>query len=101
MFALRNFIAAVAAILDIALTLYMIAVFAAVVISWFAPRSRHPAIVFLRRITEPALRRIRRAMPFLVQAGLDLTPIVLFLIIYFLRKFVVATLYEAASRIGQ
>jgi uncharacterized protein YggT (Ycf19 family) len=39
MFALRNFVAAVAAILDIALTLYMIAVFAAVVISWFAPRS--------------------------------------------------------------
>jgi YggT family protein len=74
MFALRNFVAAVAAILDIGLTLY--------------------------RITEPALRRIRKAMPFLMQAGLDLTPIVLFLIIYFLRRFLVATIYDAAARMG-
>ena len=100
MFALRNFVAAVATVLDIVLVLYMIALFASVVISWFAPRSRHPAVVFLRRITEPVLRRIRRAMPFLVQAGFDLTPIVLFFIIHFLRRFAVATLYDAASRMG-
>ena len=100
MFVLKNFVAAVATILDIVLVLYMIALFAAVVISWFAPRSRHPAIVFMRRIVEPVLRRIRRAMPFLVQAGFDLTPIALFFIIYFLRRFLVATLYDAAARIG-
>lgn len=100
MFVLKNFIAALATILDIALLLYMISLFAVVVISWFAPRSRHPALVFLRRITEPVLRRIRRTMPFLVQAGFDLTPIVLFFIIHFLRRFVVSTLYDAAERIG-
>ena len=100
MFVLKHFIVALATILDIVLVLYMIALFAAVAISWFAPRSRHPAIVFLRRITEPVLRRIRRAMPFLVQAGFDLTPIVLFFIIHFLRRFAVATLYDAAARMG-
>jgi YggT family protein len=100
MFALRNFIVALATVLDIVLVLYMIGLFAVVVISWFAPRSRHPAVVFLRRITGPVLERIRRAMPFLVQAGFDLTPIVLFFIIHFLRRFLVATLYDAAARIG-
>jgi YggT family protein len=99
-FALRHLVQALATVIDIALVLYMIALLVAVAVSWFAPRSRHPAIAFVRRIVDPSLRRIRRAMPFLVQAGLDLTPIVLFLIIYFLRKFVVATLYEAATRIG-
>jgi YggT family protein len=99
-FVLKHFVGAVAAILDIVLVLYMIALFAAVAISWFAPRSRHPAIVFLKRITEPVLRRIRRAMPFLVQAGFDLTPIILFFVIHFLRRFLVAALYDAASRIG-
>ena len=100
MFALRNFVTAVATILDIALLLYMLSLFAVVIVSWFAPRSRHPAIVFLRSITEPVLRRIRRAVPFLVQAGFDLTPIVLFFIIHFLRRFAVATLYDAAARMG-
>jgi len=100
MFVLKNFIIALATILDIALLLYMIALFAVVVISWFAPRSRHPALVFLRRIVEPVLWRIRRAMPFLVQAGFDLTPIVVFFVIHFLRRFAVASLYDAAARIG-
>lgn len=100
MFALRHLIHALATVIDIALVLYMIALFVVVVVSWFAPRTRHPAIVFTRRIVEPSLRRIRRAMPFLAQAGLDMTPIVLFLIIYFVRRFVVATLYDAAARIG-
>ena len=100
MFALSNFVEAVATVLDIVLVLYMIALFATVVISWFAPRSRHPAIVFLRSITEPALRRIRKALPFLVTYGFDLSPIALFFVIYFLRRFVVATLYDAAARIG-
>jgi YggT family protein len=100
MFVLRNFVAAIATVLDVVLVLYMIALFAVVVISWFAPRSRHPAITFLRRITEPVLRRVRRSMPFLVQAGFDLTPIVLFFIIHFLRRFAVASLYDAAARMG-
>jgi YggT family protein len=100
MFVLRNFVGALATILDMVLLLYMLCLFAVVVISWFAPRSRHPAIVFLRKITEPILWRVRRAMPFLVQAGFDLTPIVLFFAIHFLRRFVVATLYDAAARIG-
>jgi YggT family protein len=100
MFVLGNFIAAVATILDIALVLYMLALFAVVIISWFAPRSRHPAIAFLRRIVEPVLRRIRRSMPFLVQGGFDLTPIAVLFLIYFLRRFAVASLYDAAARIG-
>jgi YggT family protein len=99
-FALRNLVLALATVLDIALVLYMIALIVVVAVSWFAPRSRHPAIAFVRRIVEPVLRRIRRSMPFLVQAGMDLTPIVLFFIIYFLRRFAVATLYDAARRIG-
>ena len=100
MFALSNLVHALATVVDIALVLYMIALIATVVVSWFVPRSRHPAIAFVRRIVEPVLRRIRRAMPFLVQSGFDLTPIVLFFIIHFLRRFLVATLYDAAARIG-
>ncbi|MBD3348392.1 MAG: YggT family protein [Candidatus Eisenbacteria bacterium] len=98
MFVAKNLVFALATVIDLALLLYLICLFAAVVISWFAPRSRHPLVRFLRAIVEPVLGRVRRAMPFLVMQGFDLTPIVVFLIIHFLRRFLVETLYDAAAR---
>ncbi len=40
----------------------------------------------IARITEPALRPIRRFLP--VMGGLDLSPLVLIFIIYFLQSFI-------------
>ena len=98
MFVVRNLMGAVATIVDLALVFYMVCLFAAVIISWFAPRSRHPVVRFLRAIVAPVLSRVRRALPFLVQQGFDLTPIAVFFAIHFLRRFLVPTLYEAAAR---
>ena len=100
MFVLANLIGAIATIIDIALLLYMIALFAVVVVSWFAPRSVHPAIMFLRSITRPLLNFLKRKFPFLVQGGFDLSPMVAFFLIYFIQRFVVASLYQLAARIG-
>jgi YggT family protein len=41
---------------------------------------------FLDRITEPALRPIRRFVPYL--GGIDISPIILILLLYFIRDFV-------------
>ncbi len=90
---------ALATIIDMALVLYMICLLAVVIISWIAPRSRHPMVRFLRAIVEPVLSRVRRALPILVTYGFDLTPIVVFFAIHFLRRFLVPTLYEAAARL--
>lgn len=99
MFVLRNLVGTIATVVDLALVFYLMCLFAAVVVSWFAPRSRHPLVRFLRAIVEPVLSRVRRAMPFLVTAGLDLTPIAVFFAIHFLRRFLVATLYDIAARL--
>ncbi|MFH1502156.1 MAG: YggT family protein [Candidatus Eisenbacteria bacterium] len=98
MFVIKNLVGALATIVDMALLLYMICLFAAVIMSWFAPRSRHPMVRFLRAVVEPVLGRVRRALPFLVTSGFDLTPLVVFFAIHFLRRFLVPTLYEAAAR---
>jgi len=39
---------------------------------------------FLNRVTEPALRQIRRVIPSL--SGIDLSPLVLILLLYFFRN---------------
>ncbi|PDQ18875.1 hypothetical protein CN311_22440, partial [Mesorhizobium sanjuanii] len=43
----------------------------------------------LFRLTEPALRPIRRFMPDL--GGIDISPIILLLIIFFIRQFLLTT----------
>ena len=46
----------------------------------------------LYRLTEPALRPIRRFMPDL--GGIDISPIILLLIIFFIRQFLVTTVWS-------
>jgi YggT family protein len=98
-FVLSNLVGALATIIDIALLLYMIALFAVVIVSWFAPRSVHPAVMFLRQITHPLLSWLRRRFPFLTQGGFDLSPMVAFFAIYFIQRFLVASLYQWAERL--
>lgn len=65
-----------------------------VVLSWLVAfnvintRNRFVGMLgdFLDRITEPALRPIRRVMPNL--GGIDISPIILILLIYFVRDLV-------------
>ena len=64
-------------------TLYFWAVIAVVVISWIAPGSSHPAIQLVAQITEPVMRPVRKIMPSL--GGLDLSPIIVFLILNVLQ----------------
>lgn len=47
----------------------------------------------LFRITEPALRPIRRLLPDL--GGIDISPIILLLIIFFVRQFIIQTVAPA------
>ncbi|TGR64364.1 YggT family protein, partial [Mesorhizobium sp. M2D.F.Ca.ET.223.01.1.1] len=46
----------------------------------------------LYRLTEPALRPIRRFMPDL--GGIDISPIILLLILFFIRQLLVTTVWS-------
>ncbi len=78
-------------IIDEVIGLYMWVVFIWVIMSWlvsFQVVNTHNRFVylvsdFLHRVTEPALRPIRRVTPNL--GGIDLSPFILILILYFLR----------------
>ena len=99
MFVIGNFLAAIAKILDIALTLYMWIIIARAVISWVNPDPRNPIIRFLNTVTEPVLYRVRRLLP-ISFGGIDFSPIIVLLVIIFVQSFLVRSLAEMAMRIG-
>ncbi|MCO5145157.1 MAG: YggT family protein [Aquamicrobium sp.] len=85
----------------LALDLYWWIIIASAVFSWLYafnvvnPRNQIVSTIgnFLFRITEPALRPIRRILPDL--GGIDISPIILLLIIFFLRQFLITTVAPA------
>jgi YggT family protein len=96
MFVIANFINAIAYILDFSLNIYMYIIIGRAILSWVNPDPYNPIVRFLYRATEPVLYRVRRMMPDM--GGLDLSPLIVLLAIFFMQKFVVSTLFELANR---
>ncbi|MDR2613059.1 MAG: YggT family protein [Deltaproteobacteria bacterium] len=74
-------------LLYLVITIYGWIVLLRVLVSWFAPSPRSPFMLLLRRLTEPALRLARRLFP-VTLGGLDFSPVVLLVFLYFLGNFV-------------
>jgi YggT family protein len=98
MFVVGNFLSALGSVVYYALEVYMYVVVARALISWVNPDPWNPIVQVLGKATEPALAPIRRLLGWRI--GLDLSPLVLILILIFLQKFIVPSLFQMAAAIG-
>lgn len=98
MFILGNLILAVAEVLDIILTIYMWVIIIAALISWVNPDPYNPIVRTLYSLTEPVLRPIRRLIGFRLGA-LDISPMIVILLIYFIKKFLIVSIIELGYKI--
>jgi len=95
-FVLGNFVYTLATLIELVLNAYLIIVIARAVLSWVNPDPDNPIVRFIHRVTEPVLRPIRDRLP-TVAMGLDLSPMVVLLAIYFLKSFLVGSLHDLAA----
>ncbi len=91
MFVLSNFFAALAKVVDIVLNVFYWLILVRALLSWVNPDPFNPIVQFLGRVTEPVLAPVRRLLPAM---PIDLSPLVVFLVILFLQKFLVQTLFD-------
>ena len=91
MFVFGNVILGIAKVLGIALNTYLWIIIIRALLSWVNPDPYNPIVQFLTRITEPVLRPLRKLVP-AYRLGIDLSPLIAVLIIYFLEIAVVDTL---------
>ena len=98
MFVLSNFIIGLAKVIDIALTLYMWIIIFRALISWVNPDPYNQIVIFLYRVTEPVLGPIRRRLP-IRNIGIDFSPIIVILVIIFLKYFLVETMIQMATHL--
>ena len=86
-------------VIDLALQLYIWIVIAMAIFSWLVAfnvvNTRSPVVSmvgdFLYRITDPVLRPIRNMLP--PMGGIDISPIILFLIIILIEKVIEYYIY--------
>lgn len=95
MFILGNFIKSLAAVVEVILTMAYWLILIRALISWVSPDPFNPIVQFLYRVTDPILNPIRRLLP---PMAIDVSPIIAFLAILFLKSFLVATLMEIGYR---
>ena len=65
------------------LNIYFYGLLIVIVVSWVAPQSHHPAIALLWQLMDPVMAPFRKLIPSL--GGLDLSPILMFLLLNVLR----------------
>jgi len=91
-------------IIRVAIDLYIWAIIISAILSWLVAfnvintSNRFVYMVgdFLYRITEPALRPIRKVLP--IMGGIDLSPIVLLLALWFIDGILAQLLMRVAGR---
>ncbi len=95
MFVASNFIEALAGLLNMVITLYVWVIIGRAVISWVNADPYNPIVRMLCNLTDPVLNRLRQTLP-LAFGGIDMSPVAALLILWFLRAFLVQSLYDIA-----
>lgn len=88
--------AAVFDVINIVLTMILWVVIAAALISWVSPDPRNPIVQFLYRVTEPILRPFRKILPPRRTGGIDFSPLLVILLIYFIKIMLARLLFSPA-----
>ncbi len=79
-------------LIDFIFTVINILILIRVIISWFAPYSRNEFVDLVYQLTEPLLAPFRNLIP-IKNINIDLSPIILYFVLTFIRKIILSILY--------
>ena len=98
MFVFGNLILSLAQILNFLLDIYFWVIIIASLLSWVNPDPYNPIVRFLYRVTEPALRPIRRLIGNRL-GPIDISPLIVILIITFIQRFLIVSLIDIGYKL--
>lgn len=96
MFIVGNFFISVAHLLEALLTILYWLILVRALISWVNPDPFNPIVQFLYKTTDPILAPIRKFLP--TFGPVDISPLIAFFILYFLKLFLVSTLVDLGMK---
>lgn len=98
MFVLGNFLEAVVGVFGILIEILWWLVVIRALLSWVNPDPGNAIVQFIERMTEPLLAPFRQLIP-TYRLGIDLSPLLALLFLYFMKAFILRTLLDVAQRL--
>ena len=98
MFVLGNFLQATAMVLGYVIEILWWLIIIRALLSWVNPDPGNPIVQFTERSTEWILLPFRQWIP-IYKIGIDISPILAILFLYFLKIFAIQTLMQLAMRL--
>ena len=99
MFILANLLSATAGVLDWVLVGLEWVIIIWVLLSWANADPYNALVRAIQAISEPFLKPFRKILPPWKLSGVDLSPVFAILTIEFVKRFLVASLWDIASRL--
>jgi YggT family protein len=97
MFVFGNFISGIAYVLNMLLEAYMWIIIIRAVLSWIRPNPLNPLVRIIYGLVDPVTYKMSRMFP--TRIGMfDLAPFILILIVIFLQRFLVSSLFDLGTR---
>ncbi|MEK7299382.1 MAG: YggT family protein [Candidatus Margulisiibacteriota bacterium] len=79
-------------VIDLVFKIIYFAILARVVLSWIPHDRYHPAVQFIERATDPFLRPFQRLIPPEKLGGIDISPLIAFIVLSFVEKLILTYL---------
>ena len=98
MIVLATLIESFAKLLDTLITVYSFIILISALLSFVRPDPYSPIVQILYRLTNPVYAFVRRYVPTIIN-GIDLAPLVVILILYVIRLFIVNPLFALATNV--
>jgi len=99
MFVVANLVSALAQVLKVLIEAFTWIIIIRALISWVNPDPNNGIVQLLYKITEPVLEPVRRLLPFSLRFGMDISPLVVLLVLFFLQLFLVQSLMDLSFRL--
>ncbi len=100
MYALGYLLIAIAKILNGLLWVYLWIVIIRALLSWVRPDPYNTIVRFINGLVDPVAYRISRIVPTRI-GMIDISPLILIVIVYFLQAFLVPVIHETGIRLLQ
>jgi YggT family protein len=96
---LGQFIEAFAQLFHLLAQLYILVIIVRAVISWAGNIPYNTFVHILRKLTDPVFRLVHRALPFTIIGGIDISPVIILVFLYFVDSFLTRAMLSYAMQL--
>ncbi len=96
---LGYFLEAFAKLFHLVVQLYILVIIVRAVISWVGNIPYNTFVHVLRKLTDPVFRLVHRALPFTIIGGIDISPLIILVFLYFVDSFLTRVMLSYANQL--